>query len=107
MTKVVVFGAAGSSVGALAKDADVLVAAVSAPGREIYVQVAGTLVGATRLPQPEPRIMAMAVADEIERPQFLNTRFPRPLSASVWATAGETPARVGRPTLELRIRTRP
>jgi len=46
------------SVGELAKGADVLVSAVSAPGREVYLAVATTLVGvAAALPQPAPRIV--------------------------------------------------
>jgi len=46
------------SVAAVAKDADALVAAVAASGREIYPTVAETLVGvAAALPQPAPRIV--------------------------------------------------
>ncbi len=48
------------SVGAVAKDADVLVSAVAAPGREIYRTVAQTLVGVVAaLPEPAPRIVHM------------------------------------------------
>jgi putative NADH-flavin reductase len=56
----VVIGDATSteSVTALAKDADVLVSAVAAPGRRIYRTVAETLVSVvTGLPEPRPRIV--------------------------------------------------
>ncbi|MFE4368234.1 NAD(P)-dependent oxidoreductase [Streptomyces sp. NPDC056835] len=46
------------SVAPLAKDADALVTAVSAPGREIYRTVARTMVGVVAaLPDPAPRII--------------------------------------------------
>jgi putative NADH-flavin reductase len=48
------------SVAPVAKDADALVTAVSAPGQEIYRTVAETMVGvAAALPHPAPRIIHM------------------------------------------------
>lgn len=62
------------SVAAVAKDADALVAAVAAPGREIYPTVARTLVGVVEaLPQPAPRIVHVGGGATLTTPD--GTRF--------------------------------
>ncbi|MEV6425845.1 NAD(P)H-binding protein [Streptomyces sp. NPDC051662] len=62
------------SVRTVAKDADVLVAAVSAPGRDIYPAVAKTLVGTVAaLPDPAPRIIHMGGGATLTTPD--GTRF--------------------------------
>jgi putative NADH-flavin reductase len=62
------------SVAAVAKDTDALVAAVAAPGREIYGTVARTLVGVVEaLPQPAPRIVHVGGGATLTTPD--GTRF--------------------------------
>jgi len=62
------------SVAAVAKDADALVAAVAAPGRDIYRTLAETLVGvAAALPQPAPRIVHVGGGATLTTPD--GTRF--------------------------------
>jgi hypothetical protein len=62
------------SVARLAEDADVLVTAVAAPGREIYRTVAETLVGVVAgRPEPRPRIMHVGGGATLTTPD--GTRF--------------------------------
>jgi putative NADH-flavin reductase len=62
------------SVAAVAKDADALVVAVAALGREIYRTAAETLVGvAEALPQPAPRIVHVGGGATLTTPD--GTRF--------------------------------
>jgi uncharacterized protein len=62
------------SVGALAKDADVLVTAAGNHGRAIYTTIAETLVGAVvGLPQPAPRIIHLGGGATLTTPD--GTRF--------------------------------
>jgi len=62
------------SVGALAKDADVLLTAAGNHGRPIYTAIAETLVGAVAgLPQPAPRIIHLGGGATLTTPD--GTRF--------------------------------
>lgn len=66
--------ASGTSVATVAKDADVLVSAVAAPGRSIYRTVAETLISVVAaLPEPRPRIVHMGGGATLTAPD--GTRF--------------------------------